>query len=119
MTDWPHFTAKELACRCGCDAKMHPEFMETLERVRVCYGSPMVINSAVRCFDYNAKVGGAVESMHLKGRAVDVSISGADALDLIEAALACGINGVGVKQHGQGRFLHLDDRAKPTIWSYG
>jgi hypothetical protein len=29
-----------------------------------------------------------------------------------------GFTGIGVKQTGAGRFIHLDLRATPTVWSY-
>jgi hypothetical protein len=29
-----------------------------------------------------------------------------------------GFKGIGVQQKGAGRFIHLDDREDPAIWSY-
>ena len=40
-------------------------------------------------------------------KAVDIRVRGQDALKLIEVALKNGITGLGVKQHGESRFIHL------------
>ncbi len=64
---------------------------------------------------------------HTTGQAVDVSVSGGPAYELLGIALEEGFTGIGVKQKGahKGRFLHLDDleykpgeHIRPTIWSY-
>ena len=127
MTDWPYhyFTETELACKGTGECKMDPAFMLRLERLRMVFGKPLIVTSGYRSPAYNAKVSGTgQDGPHTTGRAVDVSIRGADALKLIDLALECGFTGIGVKQSGDGRFLHLDDlpaapgRPRPTIWSY-
>ena len=64
------------------------------------------------------------------GQAVDVKISGADALRLIEVAKKYSMTGIGVKQSGPAgkRFIHLDNLGsnytkltggpRPWLWSY-
>ena len=64
------------------------------------------------------------------GQAVDVQISGADALRLVEVAKKFGMTGIGVKQNGPAgkRFIHLDNLGisytkltggpRPWLWSY-
>jgi hypothetical protein len=43
---------------------------------------------------------------------------------VLRAALNAGFTGIGVKQKGKGRFIHLDDiedsgdRPRPWVWSY-
>jgi zinc D-Ala-D-Ala carboxypeptidase len=45
-------------------------------------------------------------------------------LEMIRMALSVGFTGIGVKQHGAGRFIHLDDlpnaegQPRPHLWSY-
>ncbi len=117
---WPNFSEREFKCGCGCGrADMDPEFMDKLQAVRDAYGLPMTVSSGFRCEGHNHAVGGAPGSMHLKGRAADIAIAGADARDLLFNALPV-MNGVGVKQRGpwNGRFLHLDDRELKAIWTY-
>ncbi|WKD48938.1 hypothetical protein [Microbulbifer spongiae] len=64
---------------------------------------------------------------HTTGQAVDVSVTGGRAYELLGIPTEEGFTGIGVKQHGphKGRFLHLDDlepipgkRTRPTVWSY-
>ena len=124
--DWVYFTEQELACKGTDECDMHPEFMEKLIAVRDVYNQPMIITSGYRHLTYNSTIGGAKNSPHLYGRAVDVKVAGGDALRLIGAALRHGMRGIGVKQRGDynGRFIHLDDmpqsddHPRPWIWSY-
>ena len=124
--DWVYFTEEELACKGTDECDMHPEFMEKLIAVREDYNQPMIITSGYRHLAYNDTIGGAKNSPHLYGRAVDVKVLGGNALQLIEAALRQGMTGIGVKQRGNpdGRFIHLDDmpqsddHPRPWIWSY-
>jgi uncharacterized protein YcbK (DUF882 family) len=72
-----HFTWAEARCRCGCEIPpdLKGEIQKTaswLEEVRAALGGrPMRVLSWYRCRSYNAKVGGAPNSQHLLGRAVD------------------------------------------------
>ena len=124
--DWVYFTEEELACKGTDECDMHPEFMEKLIAVREDYNEPMIITSGYRHLAYISTIGGAKNSPHLYGRAVDVRVAGGDALRLIGAALRHGMRGIGVKQRGDynGRFIHLDDmpqsddHPRPWIWSY-
>jgi hypothetical protein len=56
--------------------------------------------------------------MHSRGIAVDIAIQGPEAVRLLDLALELGFTGIGVQQKGDGRFLHLDTRDTPAIWSY-
>ena len=124
--NWIYFTEQELACKGTDECDMHPEFMDKLIAVREDYNEPMIITSGYRHLAYNDTIGGAKNSPHLYGRAVDIKVAGGDALRLIGAALRHGMTGVGVKQRGDHdrRFIHLDDmpqsdtHPRPWIWSY-
>ena len=124
--NWIYFTEEELACKGTDECDMHPEFMDKLIAVREDYNHPMIITSGYRHLAYNDTIGGAKNSPHLYGRAVDIKVAGGDALRLIGAALRHGMTGVGVKQRGDHdrRFIHLDDmpqsdtHPRPWIWSY-
>jgi len=124
MNSSNYFSAEELDCNCGeCDGEMNEEFLTQLDILRAIYGRPMHLSSAYRCKEYNYVVGGANNSPHLKGLAVDVVVSGVNAYDLVSSALDIGFSGVGVRQEGNwsGRFIHLDmDEGdhRPRIWSY-
>jgi uncharacterized protein YcbK (DUF882 family) len=120
----PHFLRAELACR-HCGAMEIPlSEVQRLERVRVRCGFPFIITSAYRCPDYNDRVSSTGrEGPHTKA-AFDIAVIGNRALEVIRIALEEGFTGIGVKQHGQGRFIHLDalpagyGQPRPWIWSY-
>lgn len=118
----PHFSNKELECKCGCGMLPQKSFMDKIEAIRVIYGKPMRVTSAARCAAYNDSVSTTGRNgPHTTGRAIDIAIERGDALELARIALGHGITGFGVQQKGTGRFLHFDDitgPARPNIWSY-
>lgn len=92
----PHFTLNELSCRCGC---VMPEevlrrlraLANALEVIRAAVGKPVQVISGYRCAAHNRKVGGAVNSRHTWGDAVDIQVqgmSGAELRDLVEQLIA-------------------------------
>ena len=72
--------ASELAARSGIDNTAPADLMvnlhalaEGLERVRAALGGkPIHVNSGYRCAALNAAVGGAGNSMHMRGLAADI-----------------------------------------------
>ena len=102
-------------------------FMGRLEALRVEMGVPFPLTSAYRSPEHNRAIGGGDQSAHLIGRAVDIRISGAEALSLVVMARQQGFTGIGLRQHGlrATRFVHLDDldgsqseQPRPHIWTY-
>jgi zinc D-Ala-D-Ala carboxypeptidase len=121
----PHFKASELACKCGCGMLPKQDFMDKVEGLRIRYGMKLVVTSAARCPDYNAKVSGTGHTgPHTTGRAIDFSVQGVAALSLLRVAMDSGFSGFGVNQKGSARFIHVDDlnnrpgQPRPWIWSY-
>jgi len=106
------------------DPRMDDDFMQRLIGIRAEYDKPMRITSSYRVREDEIAKGRSGNSAHCTGRAVDVAVTGGDALELIRIALKHGITGVGVSQKGAGRFIHLDDlpgkegQPRPWIWSY-
>jgi len=72
--------ATEAACKhCGRvpDLEVVRETAEWLETVREALGGlPVHVNSWCRCEEHNAAVGGAPNSYHVKGMAVDITVRG-------------------------------------------
>lgn len=97
-----------------------PAFMEKVEALRRLYNRPMPVTSAARCPAHNAKVSSTgTTGPHTTGRAIDIGVRGADALDLVRVALSLGgFTGIGVSQKGSARFIHFDDLPRKAIWSY-
>lgn len=121
---WPHFSVGELRCpHCGA-MHMNRRFMEVIELIREDYGKPMVVTSAYRCPEYNDEISNTgLNGPHTTGRAMDIHVYGADALNLLHWSMYHGITGVGVNQTGnyEKRFVHLDqieNEHRPWIWTY-
>lgn len=118
----PHFSRVELACKCGCGMLPEQDFMDKVETLRELYGKPLRVTSAARCPEHNARVSATgLNGPHTTGRAIDLAVSGNEALKLLSLALSMpDFNGVGVSQKGdhRSRFLHLDTIPRKTIWSY-
>lgn len=113
--------------RIGSDPeKMNQVFMEKLIELRFTLSEPLPLNSAWRSVPRNTKVGGAKNSPHLYGKAVDLRVHGDVAFHVVSMAEQFGFTGVGVQQKGPvaNRFIHLDDMEfsdthyRPSIWSY-
>lgn len=119
-----YFTAKELNCKCGCGLVSQPILISMLNQLRANYGSPLVINSAARCEKRNAAVGGAKNSQHCKGRAVDINTRGFSDKEIERLVLTA--KKLGFRGFGFGlNFLHIDCRIglvvpRPVIvsWEY-
>lgn len=113
-----YFTEAEFACKhCG-EAKMDQEFVDRLNKLRESYGKPLKISSGYRCPQHPIEAKKTMSGMHSTGKAADVAIEGSEAVKLLALSLELGFSGIGVQQKGAGRFLHLDTRDNPTIWSY-
>ena len=84
-----HFSSAELMCPCcgvGAD-KMSPNMLQMAEEIREENGGrPMIVSSAYRCAKHNAEVGGAANSHHLYGQAMDVHINGVPASTIVAQA---------------------------------
>ena len=94
--------------------KMHPDFLLKLDTCRDLCGVPFAITSSYRSPEKNRRVGGAPGSMHLKGRAVDITCpDGVTRAIIMKTALNLGLS-VGVMRNG----LHLDDREEQIVFHY-
>jgi len=109
-SDWPDFSATEMACRhCG-ETYYWPEFMRRLQSARDHVGLPFYILSGHRCALHNARVGGAPFSEHLR-LAADISASGHNRRLLLSACRSAGFTGFGYYRS----FLHID-LGRPRQW---
>jgi uncharacterized protein YcbK (DUF882 family) len=114
-----YFTQAEFKCKhCG-QVKMDQNFLDKLNLLREKYGKPMRISSGYRCSEHPSeriKVGQS--GMHTTGKAADIAVEGANAQQVLMLALQLGFTGIGAQQKGGGRFIHLDTRDTPALWSY-
>ena len=114
----PNFKLSEFICKCGSCATTQPiyKLVKMLQELRELYGKKIVITSGVRCREHNAKIGGAPNSYHLYGMAVDIKCHKShDKYKLLEYAYKVGFTGIGVSS----QFLHLDVRGTgERLWTY-
>lgn len=127
---WRYFAASEFACKgsgcCGGQSRMDPDFVDTLDKLRHLCGFPLVVTSGYRCPTHNQRVSTTGPAgPHTTGRAVDLAVDRKRAHEVIRIAFDLEITGIGWKQHGASRFVHLDDlyeadghAPRPTIWTY-
>jgi uncharacterized protein YcbK (DUF882 family) len=113
-----NFSRVEFACNDGCGFDtIDAETLQVLEAMRQHFRTPITINSGCRCPSHNRKVGGASNSQHLYGRAVDVVVSGIN-----PPSVAQYLETTYPGQYGIGRyatFTHLDTRTNgPSRWRY-
>jgi uncharacterized protein YcbK (DUF882 family) len=92
---------------------MNPETLAAFMALERSWG-PLLVTSGFRCELHNQAVGGARNSQHLVGKAIDVLCEPTKADALVAAAKVAGFRGIG---HGVG-FLHVDTRACAAEWHY-
>jgi uncharacterized protein YcbK (DUF882 family) len=83
--------------------------MDLLDRIRTDFGHPITVTSGMRCKAHNKVIGGAKNSYHMKGLAVDLKRS-----DALLAFLEANLEKYGLRlEHpdytkGQPGWLHID-----------
>lgn len=113
-----NFEVSEFACRDGSDAVLvAPRLVMVLETIRTYFCAPVVIHSAYRTPQYNAKVNGAAHSQHCYGMAADISVKGQTpaAVAAFARTLMPDWGGVGI--YAKKGFTHIDVREKRSDWT--
>jgi hypothetical protein len=87
---------------------VNPSVVEKLGQIQATRSSPLSVSSGYRSPSYNARVGGAKRSQHMKGNAIDISTRGmtqAEVKSLISEASRVGFTGIGIYND---ESLHFD-----------
>jgi hypothetical protein len=114
----PRPTSEWIIVQNHVNPRVLPELWTKLENFAISLGRPITLNSAYRTPEYNAKVGGAKNSMHVQRKAADVQwgvTSVAGRVDMIQKAIDAGISGIGC----YNSFIHVDIGAKRHWGSSG
>jgi uncharacterized protein YcbK (DUF882 family) len=114
---------QEVACHCGCGFDTMD--FETIMAVQHCcndlareHGLPRVtlhVTSGARCMAHNANVGGALDSQHTKGRAMDIKILEVSPDEVYAYFIEEYPNQYGIGKYKN--FTHIDTRSDgPARW---
>ncbi|MDO5757292.1 MAG: D-Ala-D-Ala carboxypeptidase family metallohydrolase [Rhodobacterales bacterium] len=103
---WPDFSPVEIACRGTGKLMVNEDALNKLQALRTALAVPMIVNSGYRSPEHNKRVGGAAQSMHLEGKAFDISMANHDPTSFITAARAAGFRGIGT--YPRSNFIHID-----------
>ena len=101
-----HFNLIEFQCPCCHTVKLHPLLLKRAAWLRETLGLPLKVNSAYRCGGHNKTVGGAAESRHRHGRAIDVSMPRESQEEFRRMALFCGFERVIL--YPERGFAHIE-----------
>lgn len=90
---------------------VNPDILNKFKQIESQSGGGLTVTSGYRSPEHNARVGGAKNSAHMRGNAVDVVFGGGtqQALKLIDTASKVGIGGIGVYSPSK---LHFDTESK-------
>ena len=120
-----YFNEDELRCQhCG-KSGIDEAFMQKIDQLRGDLAFPFIVPSAFRCNEHPIEARKSKPGAHSTGHAIDIHVTGAKALQLIQAAQEMGFKRIGIAQKGElsSRFIHLDDADEigfpsPAIWTY-
>ena len=111
---------EDFRCRCGgqfCSgfpAQPHKGTLDLLEAIGEHFGKRIRAHSGCRCRTWNARWGGAVNSQHLIGGAMDFHLDGVSHREVYDYAdwLLGNRGGLGLYSWG----IHIDDRPVKARW---
>jgi len=121
----PHFKLSEMMCNDGSPLPMTPEIIDhaqRMEKFRIWYNRPIIPTSWHRSPAHNQRVGGAKNSMHLKGIATDFPLpSDFQAFDIQRQQQFIdniktkwqSLGGGAMFYYPEKKFIHLDSRKTP------
>jgi hypothetical protein len=107
---WKSFSPREIACKGTGEIAINEPALDKLQALRDKLGKPILLTSAYRSPEHNAKVGGAKNSQHMLGIAFDVRMENQDPQEFEAAARAVGFTGFGY--YPKQGFMHIDTGAK-------
>ena len=106
-----NFTLAEYRSKDNADLiVIHPSLILALQAIRDHTGRSVSINSGYRSPQHNTAIGGAPNSLHVKGMAADIVIRGMTPLEVASLAHDLGLGGI----KAYPTFTHIDVGIKRT-----
>jgi zinc D-Ala-D-Ala carboxypeptidase len=115
---YQNFSKEEFDCKHTGKNEMTHEFMTMLQELRTHYERPIKITSGYRDITHPIESKKSEGGYHTRGIACDIACNSLQAYDIIKLAMRIGFTGIGVNQKGNKRFIHLDLRDFPIVYSY-
>lgn len=111
-----YFTELDFACPCCGQCEVPQKTVDFADTVYFAMRKKIKPASVYRCEKRNAAVGGAKDSQHLKGLALDWPTADAeDRFVLVELAVRHGARGIEV----DAKHVHTDFRDGPAVFLLG
>lgn len=111
--DIQYFTREEFRCKCGgkyCNgfpAEPSETLVRLADQVRKHFGSPMIVSSGLRCQQHNDNQPGSVpNSRHIVGKAVDFSVIGHNAVEVLSYVVT--LPEIRYAYQIDGSYVHMD-----------
>jgi len=104
----PNFLLREFQCKDGShQVVLYSGLLQRLQRLRELVARPLIISSGYRNPQHNRRVGGAPDSLHLRGMAADIFVRGMPPPVLADKARRVGFDRIIVYDS----FLHVEARS--------
>lgn len=111
----PHFTRKELECKCGCGKDtVDVELAKVLNLCRLHFNKPVKVTSGNRCKKHNKAVGGKKNSLHLVSKAADIKVKDVSAKKVQSYFKSMYPDKYGIGSYKT--FTHIDVRLTKVRW---
>lgn len=121
--DWPNFSKSELICSHSSEenpnTEKFKELMDSVQELRTWAGVPFKVTSCYRSPEHPIEARKDKPGMHSIA-AIDIQVGVEDCHRIVKKAFELGFTGIGINLSGDysKRFIHLDKRLIPKIWSY-
>lgn len=119
--DFKHFKPSEFASKGNGQVKVAAHMVASLDSVREQFGKPIKVTSGYRDKGHNHKVGGAKNSRHMHGDAVDINIASYSEEErtlLMQLLRQEGFTAFGSYTNSPN-MLHADKRGYNAKWHHG
>lgn len=113
-----HFGVWEFKCKDNTRViVLNKALVELLEKVRLHFKRPVVINSAYRTVQYNSQLpNSSPQSQHTLGNAADIRVTGVTPVNVYAYLNQLHPNDCGIGLYNT--FVHIDVRPNKSRWDY-